>query len=219
MPLHPVVAEVTQRIIERSKETRADYVRRMDAVPLLILAELAPLAGVSAAWLALLGALGVVLVARGARMLPLLVLAAGAIAGWAIGIRLHQSFALRVPEWAAALAAAVVIATISVVFLRIGVAWMMALLTSAIQALGKVAAATDVVVKKIDEASDVGGLRKAWDDVKSFAEAHPWLTGALVILGIVAVGVVAYTAYDWFFGADTVASVDGDTALRLASGG
>lgn len=108
------------------------YARRMDAVPPLILAELAPLAGVSAAWLALLGALGVVLVARGARMLPLLVLAAGAIAGWAIGIRLHQSFALRVPEWAAALSAAVVIATISVVFLRIGVAWMMALLTSAL---------------------------------------------------------------------------------------
>ena len=31
MALHPVVAEVTQRIIERSRETRADYVRRMDA--------------------------------------------------------------------------------------------------------------------------------------------------------------------------------------------
>ena len=31
MPLHPVVAEVTQRIVERSKETRADYLRRMDA--------------------------------------------------------------------------------------------------------------------------------------------------------------------------------------------
>ncbi len=31
MALHPVVAEVTQRIIERSKETRADYLRRMDA--------------------------------------------------------------------------------------------------------------------------------------------------------------------------------------------
>jgi phosphogluconate dehydratase len=31
MALHPVVAEVTQRIIERSRETRSDYVRRMDA--------------------------------------------------------------------------------------------------------------------------------------------------------------------------------------------
>ncbi len=104
----------------------------MDAAPCLLFAELPPLAGVSAGWLALLGALGVVLVARGGRMLPLLVLAAGGIAGWAIGIRLHQSFALRVPEWAAALAAAVLIATISVVFLRIGVAWMMALLASAL---------------------------------------------------------------------------------------
>jgi hypothetical protein len=104
----------------------------MDAAPTLLLAELAPLAGVGAGWLALLGALGVVLVARGARMLPLLVLVAGGIAGWAIGIRLHQSFALRVPEWAAALAAAVVIGTVSVVFVRIGVAWMMALVASAL---------------------------------------------------------------------------------------
>ena len=31
MPLHPVVAEVTQRIVERSKDTRTDYLRRMDA--------------------------------------------------------------------------------------------------------------------------------------------------------------------------------------------
>ncbi|MFC5342521.1 phosphogluconate dehydratase [Brevundimonas staleyi] len=31
MALHPVVAEVTQRIIERSRETRTDYLRRMDA--------------------------------------------------------------------------------------------------------------------------------------------------------------------------------------------
>ena len=30
MPLHPVVAEVTARIVERSKATRADYLRRMD---------------------------------------------------------------------------------------------------------------------------------------------------------------------------------------------
>ncbi len=30
-PLHPVVAEVTARIIERSRATRADYLRRMDA--------------------------------------------------------------------------------------------------------------------------------------------------------------------------------------------
>jgi phosphogluconate dehydratase len=29
--LHPVVAEVTARIVERSRETRADYIRRMDA--------------------------------------------------------------------------------------------------------------------------------------------------------------------------------------------
>ncbi|MFN7618692.1 MAG: phosphogluconate dehydratase, partial [bacterium] len=29
--LHPVVAEVTARIVERSRETRADYLRRMDA--------------------------------------------------------------------------------------------------------------------------------------------------------------------------------------------
>ena len=29
--LHPVVAEVTARIVERSKTTRADYLRRMDA--------------------------------------------------------------------------------------------------------------------------------------------------------------------------------------------
>ena len=103
----------------------------MDAAPCL-LAELPPLAGASAGWLALLGALGVVLVARGARMLPLLVLVAGGIAGWAVGIRIHQSFALRVPEWGAALAAAVIVATLSVVFLRIGVAWMMALLASAL---------------------------------------------------------------------------------------
>lgn len=104
----------------------------MDAVPCLLFAELPPLAGASAGWLALLGALGVVLVARGARMLPLLVLVAGGIAGWAVGIRIHQSFALRVPEWAAALSAAVIVATISVVFLRIGVAWMMALMASAL---------------------------------------------------------------------------------------
>ncbi len=31
MPLHPVVAEVTARITERSKASRADYIRRMDA--------------------------------------------------------------------------------------------------------------------------------------------------------------------------------------------
>ena len=31
MALHPVVAEVTRRIIERSRETRTDYIRRMDA--------------------------------------------------------------------------------------------------------------------------------------------------------------------------------------------
>ncbi len=31
MALHPVVAQVTERIIERSRDTRADYVRRMDA--------------------------------------------------------------------------------------------------------------------------------------------------------------------------------------------
>src|SRR5690606_22461698 len=30
-PLNPVVAEVTARIVERSRETRADYLRRMDA--------------------------------------------------------------------------------------------------------------------------------------------------------------------------------------------
>ena len=30
-PLNPVVAEVTARIIERSRATRADYIRRMDA--------------------------------------------------------------------------------------------------------------------------------------------------------------------------------------------
>ena len=29
--LHPVVAEVTARIVERSRATRADYIRRMDA--------------------------------------------------------------------------------------------------------------------------------------------------------------------------------------------
>ena len=29
--LHPVVAQVTARIVERSKATRADYLRRMDA--------------------------------------------------------------------------------------------------------------------------------------------------------------------------------------------
>src|SRR6476661_1246628 len=29
--LHPVVAEVTARIVERSRATRADYLRRMDA--------------------------------------------------------------------------------------------------------------------------------------------------------------------------------------------
>lgn len=108
------------------------YSPRMDAAPCLLLAELAPLDGVGAGWLALLGALGVVLVVRGARMLPLLVLVAGGLAGWAIGIRMHQSFALRVPEWAAALAAALIVATVSVVFLRVGVAWMMALLSSAL---------------------------------------------------------------------------------------
>ncbi|MBX9616568.1 MAG: phosphogluconate dehydratase [Caulobacteraceae bacterium] len=31
MALHPVVAEVTARIVERSRETRSDYLRRMDA--------------------------------------------------------------------------------------------------------------------------------------------------------------------------------------------
>ncbi len=31
LALHPVVAEVTARIVERSKATRADYIRRMDA--------------------------------------------------------------------------------------------------------------------------------------------------------------------------------------------
>ncbi|WP_298162709.1 phosphogluconate dehydratase [Brevundimonas sp.] len=31
MALHPVVAEVTARIVERSRETRSDYIRRMDA--------------------------------------------------------------------------------------------------------------------------------------------------------------------------------------------
>ncbi len=31
MALHPVVAEVTARIVERSRETRTDYIRRMDA--------------------------------------------------------------------------------------------------------------------------------------------------------------------------------------------
>ncbi|HEY0925719.1 MAG TPA: phosphogluconate dehydratase, partial [Brevundimonas sp.] len=29
--LHPVVAEVTARIVERSRTTRTDYLRRMDA--------------------------------------------------------------------------------------------------------------------------------------------------------------------------------------------
>ena len=29
--LNPIVAEVTARIVERSRETRADYSRRMDA--------------------------------------------------------------------------------------------------------------------------------------------------------------------------------------------
>ena len=29
--MHPVTAEVTQRIIERSRETRADYLERMEA--------------------------------------------------------------------------------------------------------------------------------------------------------------------------------------------
>jgi len=108
------------------------YARRMDAAPHLMFAELPPLAGVGAGWLALIGTLGVVLIVRGARMLPLLVLLAGGIAGWAVGVRIHQSFALRVPEWGAAMAAAVIVATISVVFLRIGVAWMMALLASAL---------------------------------------------------------------------------------------
>jgi hypothetical protein len=102
----------------------------MDAAPAILFAELPPLAGVGAGWLALLGGLGIVLLVRGARMLPLLVLVGGGIAGWALGIRLHQSLALRVPEWAAAVSAAVVLATISVVFLRIGVAWMMALICS-----------------------------------------------------------------------------------------
>src|SRR5690606_6642836 len=31
MPLHPTVAAVTERIVARSRETRADYLRRMDA--------------------------------------------------------------------------------------------------------------------------------------------------------------------------------------------
>ena len=46
----------------------------MDAAPHLMFAELPPLAGVGAGWLALIGTLGVVLIVRGARMLPLLVL-------------------------------------------------------------------------------------------------------------------------------------------------
>ena len=28
MPMHPVTAEVTQRIVERSRETRADYLEQ-----------------------------------------------------------------------------------------------------------------------------------------------------------------------------------------------
>ena len=31
MTLHPTVAAVTARIVEKSRETRADYIRRMDA--------------------------------------------------------------------------------------------------------------------------------------------------------------------------------------------
>ena len=31
MALHPTVAAVTDRIIEKSRATRADYLRRMDA--------------------------------------------------------------------------------------------------------------------------------------------------------------------------------------------
>ena len=31
MALHPTVAAVTARIVEKSRETRADYIRRMDA--------------------------------------------------------------------------------------------------------------------------------------------------------------------------------------------
>ena len=30
-PMHPVTADVTQRIIERSREGRADYLARMEA--------------------------------------------------------------------------------------------------------------------------------------------------------------------------------------------
>ena len=29
--MHPVTAEVTERIVERSRETRADYLERMEA--------------------------------------------------------------------------------------------------------------------------------------------------------------------------------------------
>lgn len=68
-------------------------------------------------------------------------------------------------------------------------------------------------------ANPLSGIQGAWEDVKSFAKAHPWLTAALVVLGIVAVGFLAYTAYDWMFGMDTSADGVGvDAALRAVGG-
>lgn len=107
----------------------------MDASFPRLLAELPPLEGVGLGWLAVLGVLGLVLLARGARVLPLLALLGGAIGGCALGIRVHQALAMRVPEWAVALAGAMLLASVSVIFLRMGIAWMAAIATGSLSVL------------------------------------------------------------------------------------
>ncbi len=104
----------------------------MDASLPIIFSELPPLAGVGVLWVGAIGALGAMLVARGAKLLPLLALLAGAVGGWALGIRLHQMQLLRVPDWALASVCSVVLAILSTVFLRLGIAWITALVVSAL---------------------------------------------------------------------------------------
>ena len=94
----------------------------------------------------------------------------------------------------------------------------MKILATGIEALGKLGTNLVPAVEAAAKAADPTGLMAAWEDVKSFAKAHPWLTAGLVLLGVVAVALVAYTAYDYLFGADTSGTLDGDSALRLASG-
>lgn len=62
--------------------------------------------------------------------------------------------------------------------------------------------------------------RGLWADIKGFAKAHPFLTAALVVLAIVAIGFVAVTAYDWAFGgAPAEGALDAATLSVAARGG